>query len=94
MVFQTPYVSEAGKNYPTLAKAQKRSAKNVRATIRKQPKYTKRDIGYQENYKGVDYAPVSKEISLLMTIYKLYEQQQYMYLNKIHRVGNLILSIT
>jgi IS5 family transposase len=40
------------------------------------------------------YAPTSKEISLLMTIYKLYEQQQYMYENKVHSVENRIVSIT
>lgn len=40
------------------------------------------------------YAPASKEISLLMTIDKLYEQQQYMYQNKVHRVENRIVSIS
>lgn len=40
------------------------------------------------------YAPTSKEISLLMTIDKLYEQQQYMYQNKVHRVENRIVSIS
>lgn len=40
------------------------------------------------------YAPTSKEISLLMTIYKLYEQQQYMYQNKVHSVENRIVSIS
>ncbi|MDD3417843.1 MAG: transposase, partial [Lachnospiraceae bacterium] len=33
------------------------------------------------------------EISLLVTIYKLYEQQQYMYQNKVHSVENRIVSI-
>ena len=40
------------------------------------------------------YAPVSKEIPILLTIYKLYEQQQYMYKNKTHSVDNRIVSIT
>lgn len=40
------------------------------------------------------YAPTSKEISLLMTIYKVYEQQQYMYQNKVHSVENRIVSIS
>lgn len=39
------------------------------------------------------YAPTSKEIPILLTIYKLYEQQQYMYQNKIHSVDNHIGSI-
>ena len=39
------------------------------------------------------YVPTSKESTLLLTIYKLYEQQQYMYQNKTHSVDNRIVSI-
>ena len=39
------------------------------------------------------YAPTSKESTLLLTISKLYEQQQYMYQNKTHSVDNRIVSI-
>ena len=87
------YRKQARKNYLALAKAKKRSTKKIRATIRKQLSYIKRDIGYLENYMEDGYAPTSKEISLLMTIYKLYEQQQYMYQNKVHSVENRIVSI-
>ena len=87
------YRREARKNYLALAKAKKRSTKKIRATIRKQLAYIKRDIKYLENYMEDGYAPTSKEISLLMTIYKLYEQQQYMYQNKVHSVDNRIVSI-
>ncbi len=34
-----------------------------------------------------------KRSTLLLTIYKLYEQQQYMYQNKVHSVENRIVSI-
>ena len=88
------YRRQARKNYLALAKAKKRSTKKIRATIRKQLAYIKRDIGYLESYMEEDYAPTSKEISLLMTIYKLYEQQQYMYQNKVHSVENRIVSIS
>lgn len=87
------YRKQARKNYLALAKAKKRSTKKIRATIRKQLAYIKRDIKYLENYMEDGYAPTSKEISLLMTIYKLYEQQQYMYQNKVHSVENRIVSI-
>ena len=87
------YRREARKNYLALAKAKKRSTKKIRATIRKQLAYIKRDIKYLENYMEDGYAPTSKEISLLMTIYKLYEQQQYMYQSKVHSVENRIVSI-
>lgn len=88
------YRKQARKNYLALAKAKKRSTKKIRATIRKQLAYIKRDIGYLERYMEDGYAPTSKEISLLMTIYKLYEQQQYMYQNKIQSVENCIVSIS
>lgn len=84
----------ARKNYLALAKAKKRSTKKIRATIRKQLSYIKRDIGYLESYMEEGYAPTSKEISLLMTIYKLYGQQQYMYQNRVHSVENRIVSIS
>lgn len=88
------YRRQARKNYLALAKAKRRSTRKIRATIRKQLAYIKRDIGYLEKYMGDGYAPTSKEISLLMTIYKVYEQQQYMYRNKVHSVDNRIVSIT
>lgn len=88
------YRRQARKNYLALAKAKKRRTKKIRATIRKQLAYIKRDIGYLESYMEEGYAPTSKEISLLMTIYKLYEQQQYMYQNKVHSVENRIVSIS
>ena len=50
-------------------------------------------MGYLEIYMEAGYAPASKEISLLMTIYKLYEQQKYMYQNKVHSLENRIVSI-
>lgn len=65
------YRRQARKNYLALAKARKRSTRKIRATIRKQLAYVKRDIKYLENYMEDGYAPASKEISLLMTIYKL-----------------------
>ena len=84
----------ARKNYLALAKAKKRSTKKIRATIRKQLAFIRRDIGYLENFMQDGYAPTSKESTLLLTIYKLYEQQQYMYQNKTHSVDNRIVSIT
>ena len=68
------YRRQARKNYLALAKTKKCSTRKIRATIRKQLSYIKRDIGYLERYMEEGYAPTSKEISLLMTIYKLYGQ--------------------
>ena len=61
------YRKQARKNYLALAKAKKRSTKKIRATIRKQLAYIKRDIGYLESYMEDGYAPTSKEISVFVT---------------------------
>ena len=55
-----------------LAKAKKRSTKKIRATIRKQLAFIRRDTGYLENFMQDGYALTSKESTLLLTIYKLY----------------------
>lgn len=40
------------------------------------------------------YAPLSKEIAKIHTIMKLYDQQEYMYKNRIHRVEHRIVSLS
>lgn len=87
------YRREARKNYLALAKCKKRSAKKIRKTIRKQLGYVKRDLGYLESFMMNGYAPTIQENILLETIYTLYQQQEYMYKNKIHSVENRIVSI-
>ena len=89
-----PSRRQARKNYLALAKTKKRSTKKIRATIRKQLAYIRRDIKYLEGFMFGGYAPSMKEISLLLTIYKLYEQQNYMYQNKVHSVLDRIVSIS
>ena len=88
------YRRQARKNYLALAKTKKRSSKKIRATIRKQLSYVNRDIKYLEVFMADGYAPTKKEISLFLTIYKLFEQQNYMYKNKVHSVPERIVSIT
>lgn len=88
------YRKVARKNYLTLAKTRRRSSKKIRSTIRKQLSFVKRDLHYLDDMMQKGYAPTSKEISLLFTIHKLYEQQEYMYKNKVHSVEDRIVSIT
>ena len=76
-----------------LQRQKKRSTKKIRATIGKQFYYVKRDINYLDKFMSEGYAPNMKEIALLLTIYKLYEQQNYMYKNKVHSVADRIVSI-
>ena len=87
------YRRVARKKYLSLARMKKRSRKKIRATIRKQLSYVRRDIKYLEEFMASGYAPNKKEIQKLLTIYKLYEQQEYMYKNEVHSVEDRIVSI-
>lgn len=88
------YRRMARKNYLALAKTKKRSTKKIRFTIRKQLSYVRRDIKYLESFMSEGYAPSKKEIGLLLTIYKLYEQQKHMHKARVHSVTDRIVSIS
>lgn len=83
----------ARKDYLSFAKAKKHSKKQIRKAIRKQLSYVRRNIGCLEGFMSEGYAPDAKDIDLILTIFKLYEQQKYMYDNKVHKVENRIVSI-
>ena len=88
------YSQRARKDYLAFAKCKKRTTKKIRKTLRQQLAYVKRDIGYLDEFMADGYAPERNEIPLLLTIFKLYEQQKYMYDNKVHSVENRIVSIS
>ena len=88
------YRKEARKNYLKLAKCKKRSIKKIRATIRKQLGYVKRNMGFLEGFIKDGYALTPREGKLIQTIYKVYQQQEYMYRNKTHSVNDRIVSIS
>ncbi len=87
------YCKEARQNYLNLAKSKKRTAKRIRAVIRKQLGYVNRDLGYIGKYLEKAYKLLPKEDRLLQTIRTLYEQQKTMHDNKTHRIPNRIVSI-
>lgn len=88
------YRRKARKDYLAFAKCKKHTVKKIRRALRQQLQYVRRDMGYLEDFVSEGYAPTSKEIPLLQTIFQLYEQQQYMFENKVHSVDNRIVSIT
>ena len=88
------YKRQARKAYLAFAKSKKRTAKKVRAAIRKQLGYVRRDLGYLEQYMSDGRIPDKKDIPKYLTIIKLYEQQKYMYDNKVHSVADRIVSIS
>ena len=94
LILPRRYSKRARKDFLAFAKCKKHTAKKIRKALRQQLSYVKRDIGYLDGFMADGYAPEQGEIPLLLTIFKLYEQQQYMYDNKIHSVENRIVSIS
>lgn len=88
------YRRRARKDYLAFAKSRKHTKKQVRTAIRKQLSYVRRDIGYLEGYFSQGYVPNTKDIPIILTIFKLYEQQEYMYRSKVHTVPERIVSIS
>lgn len=88
------YREVARKEYLDLAKSKKRTQKKIRATIRKQLGYVRRNLGYLEAYMEAGYALPAKYINNYLVILDLYDQQKYMYDNKVNRVDNRIVSIS
>lgn len=88
------YRRRARKDYLAFAKSRKHSKKKIRKALRRQLGYVARDIRYLEQFMGDGYSMKDKEISQYLTILTLYEQQKYMYDNKVHSVGHRIVSIS
>lgn len=88
------YLRNARKDYLAFVKSRKHTEKKVHEAVKKQLSYVRRDIGYLEGYFSKGYAPTDKkDIPLLMTIFRLYLQQEYMYKNRVHSVADRIVSI-
>ncbi len=88
------YAKRARKDYLAFTKCKKRTRKKIRKALHQQLACVKRDIGYPDGSMADRHAPEPKEIPLLLTIFKLYEQQRYMYENKAHSIEARIVSIS
>ena len=87
------YCRKARKVYLNLAKSKRRSLSRIRKVIRYMLNCIHRDQDYLSGFMKDGFAPLFKEIGLMETIHKLYDQQLYMYENKVHRVDDRIVSI-
>ena len=87
------YRKRARKEYLAFAKSKKHTSKKIRSALRKQLAYVKRDLRYLEQFMSEGYAMTGKDINLYLTITRLYEQQQYMYDNRVHSVEHRIPDI-
>lgn len=89
------YRDNARKDYLNLAKCKKRSAKKIRKAIKQQLQYVKRDLGYIDEFLRQEDVELNEKQKLrLDVIRELYQQQKYMYDNKVHSVANRIVSIS
>lgn len=88
------YRQNARKDYLSLAKRRKRSRKMIRRAIKKQLQYIRRDLGYIDRFLKEGKILSEKLASRLEVIRIVYEQQRYMYENKVHSVPNRIVSIS
>ena len=89
------YRQNARKDYLNLAKCKKRSAKKIRKAIKAQLQYIRRDLGYLDSFLAEEEVELSQSLaSMVATIRELYEQQKYMYDNKVHSVPDRIVSIS
>lgn len=87
------YGRVARRDYLKFAKAKKNSRQKIRKALRRQLSYVARDIKYLEGFMAEGYAPTPAEAGLIMSIFKLYGQQKYMYDNQVHSVKHRIVSI-
>jgi hypothetical protein len=88
------YRRKARKEYLGVAKKRQKSTKEIRKAIRKQLNYIKRDWGIITDYLAAGKALSDKHLQRLETIELLYEQQLYMYENRVNRVENRIVSLS
>ena len=88
------YRRNARKDYLNLAKCRKRTGKKIRRAIKQQLQYIRRDRKYIDGLLETECELTPKQAKRLAVIDKVYEQQEYMYRNKVHTVADRIVSIS
>lgn len=88
------YRRNARKDYLALAKQRRRTSRAIRKAIKKQLQYVRRDLGYIDSLLEEGKNLSTKDAGRLDVIRRVYEQQLYMYENKVHSVPDRIVSIS
>lgn len=88
------YRKKAKKDYLELAKRRRRGGKALRKAIKKQLQYIRRDLGYMDGFleEGKELSPAHTK--RLCVLRRVYEQQKYLYENRVHSVADRIVSIS
>jgi hypothetical protein len=84
----------ARKEYLTISKDKKKTAKKLRKAIKKQLKYIKDDMAFIENYFNKGRNLPLRLLGLYGTIRKVYEQQKFLNENKTHQIKDRIVSLS
>jgi hypothetical protein len=87
------YRRKARKAYLSIAKSKKRTGKQIKAAIRKQLQYIRRDIGYIVGFVRDGMRLTAKQHELLNTITTVYEQQRIMHETNTHSMPRRIVSL-
>lgn len=87
------YKREAHKKFVKFTKKPRRSRKETRNQVKVQLQYVRRDLRYMRELfeQGGHLNP--PQLKQFEKIQKLYDQQEYMYQNKTHRVENRIVNL-
>ena len=88
------YRKRARKDYLKYTRSRKHSAQQTRAAIRKQLGYLKRDLESVDAKLAFGKQLTGRQTERLDTLCKIYEQQKYMYDNKVHSVPDRIVSVS
>ena len=88
------YRKRARKDYLNYIRSKKRTAKKTRTVIRKQLNYLKRDLDSIDAKLSMGKMLTERQMFRLETLHKIYDQQKYMYDNKVHSVPDRIVSVS
>lgn len=86
------YRQKSRKVYLSIVKHKKKAKKWLRPKTRQMLGFLKRDITQIETYLKMGYTLLDQQLVWCDTIQKIYEQQQYMYDNRVNNVPNRIVS--
>lgn len=88
------YRKRARKDYLKYARTRKHTAKNTREALRKQLGYLKRDLESIDSKLNIGKELTKRQLERLDTLRKIYEQQKYMFDNRVHSVPDRIVSVS
>lgn len=88
------YRRKARKDYLNTTRKKKKSEKELRRAIKKQLNYIKRDWNIICDYLSRGKVLPEKRLAQLEVVEKVYEQQLFMWENRVHQVENRIVSLS